>query len=220
MARTPELIGGRNAKPEQTTARQMFREAVGQFVTSGATCGFVSTAEIIPDGVIRDLGADGKPIEPTTLVLPANDRFKKMLPLGAPVSPDTDNPFGHWISSVIDSRVVTAMKNVNKHQVETYKSGDPRIPYLHTMNYWMFDTVKAKYPGDEMITSDVGSQEALVLLAASAYAHGVREGALGDMLMREMYSSHRRPDDEVRVARGLLHAAFVGLSTKDLGLEG
>ncbi len=187
---------------------------MSELVGSGATRDFVSSVERLPGGAIRALGADGNPIGRTTLTLPVNDEFRQMLPLGAPVS-EGDSSLGHWISSGIDPRVASAMKNVNGYQVEAYGEGDPRTPYLGSMNYWMFDTVRAIGFGEWMMFSEVDPQEAITLLAVSALAHGVKEGALMDILMHEMHSSPRRPNNEIRVARGLLHAAFVGLNAKD-----
>ena len=213
MLRAPESIDRRGNERRLTATEQMFRRAIELFVDFGIPCGFVSAAERLPSGAIRDLDADGHPIKPTALILPANDEFRRMLPLGEP-APNADNPHVRQIVAPgIDPRVITAMKNVNRYQVGIYGEDDPRTPYLDSMNAWTLDMVRAREANEWMMFSEVDPQEALALVVISALAHGVGEGTLKDMFVDKMDRSGRS-DKEKHIIEGLMHAAFVGLNAK------
>lgn len=215
MSRGSEWMDRRANAPGDDTARQKLARVVGQFVDSDATRSFVSTAKIMPDGAIRAIDADGLPIKRVRLTLPVNDIFRKMVPIGSPNCLRTEGSLDNWIATEIDPRVDTAMRNVNALQVRGYQKDDPRAEYLNTMNYWMFDETTVKGAGEEMIFDRMLPQEAIVLIATSAFARNIKDGALGDMFMKKMHGSPRRPEDEIRVTRGLLRAAFAGLSAKE-----
>lgn len=213
MRRMLDLTQGGRTDGGRADNKQMFEKMTKLFVDSGITGDFLSTGQVMPGGGVRDLGADGQLVESSTLTLPTNDRFMEILPLGPQVDSYSDDPL-RLVVPRLNGGVFFATKNVTVRLFGTYGEGDPRKPYLGNTIHWMFDGVMAREGDGRTEFSGLNPREALVLLATSALAHGIRDGKLGGMFMDIMHSSPRRSGREAGVTRELLHSAFVGLSVE------